>query len=348
MHSITLIFALAFGVAAITHHRLSPHTLNFTRLEDVQKLRGNIQNVTRKLQLLLGKDLRHSELVPPLRAFIKEAERVLSETKMDNAGTAMKKLQHTRAAMMELVSALGARQAVLMKETCDQKLSLLLGVLMSHKNDPPFQQFKILNATDFRDMDIAKVLLAKRDETKPLYMQAASYLDKQNTTAFRAKRDSHDLQSITVAFERRIEGIKVAQAEMRRDHQKRIIHLQNLLKDASTSDKHIIQRKMKHEQMHFQKWELVENDDLSTMQKVVLAIKNRNLKALQQARSALATSMKALQSNNVGFLVFMEMSHSLLGEDCPYCAAQCVDACHSAGMPYLTCLTRCADAGKSN
>jgi hypothetical protein len=33
-------------------------------------------------------------------------------------------------------------------------------------------------------------------------------------------------------------------------------------------------------------------------------------------------------------------------KDCPYCAAQCVDKCHSNGGSYVSCLSECADSGK--
>jgi len=44
--------------------------------------------------------------------------------------------------------------------------------------------------------------------------------------------------------------------------------------------------------------------------------------------------------------LFIQLAASITQRDCPYCVAQCVDKCHSAGKPYVQCLTDCADAGK--
>jgi len=44
--------------------------------------------------------------------------------------------------------------------------------------------------------------------------------------------------------------------------------------------------------------------------------------------------------------MFIQLADTYMVRDCPYCAAQCVDKCHTAGKPYVTCLTDCADAGK--
>jgi len=44
--------------------------------------------------------------------------------------------------------------------------------------------------------------------------------------------------------------------------------------------------------------------------------------------------------------MFLQLANTFMERDCPYCAAQCVDKCHTAGKPYVTCLTECADAGK--
>jgi len=44
--------------------------------------------------------------------------------------------------------------------------------------------------------------------------------------------------------------------------------------------------------------------------------------------------------------LFIQLANTIMDRDCPYCAAQCVDKCHTAGKPYVQCLTDCADAGK--
>jgi len=65
-----------------------------------------------------------------------------------------------------------------------------------------------------------------------------------------------------------------------------------------------------------------------------VATKKTEKKPLGKAASAAARTM------------FIQLTDSYMNRDCPYCAAQCVDKCHSAGKPYVQCMTDCADAGK--
>jgi hypothetical protein len=52
------------------------------------------------------------------------------------------------------------------------------------------------------------------------------------------------------------------------------------------------------------------------------------------------------QATKAAKAMFIQLAATYMNRDCPYCAAQCVDKCHTAGKPYVQCLTDCADAGK--
>jgi hypothetical protein len=58
------------------------------------------------------------------------------------------------------------------------------------------------------------------------------------------------------------------------------------------------------------------------------------------------TKRIAKAASSAAKTLFIQLAASITNRDCPYCVAQCVDKCHSAGKPYVQCLTDCADAGK--
>lgn len=59
------------------------------------------------------------------------------------------------------------------------------------------------------------------------------------------------------------------------------------------------------------------------------------------------TKRIAKAASSAAKTLFIQLAASITNRDCPYCVAQCVDKCHTAGNPYVQCLTNCADAGKS-
>merc|ERR1719215_1339486 len=85
---------------------------------------------------------------------------------------------------------------------------------------------------------------------------------------------------------------------------------------------------------------------LNMMEDVVAALKRGDVNALKKAQSALTASLNAMQKQTGNFLHLLHLGHRLAEQDCPYCAAQCIDKCHKAGSPYTQCLTDRADAGK--
>jgi hypothetical protein len=67
---------------------------------------------------------------------------------------------------------------------------------------------------------------------------------------------------------------------------------------------------------------------------------------LSKAQAALKASMKAMQAKTGNFLHLLQLGHRLQSRDCPFCVAQCLEKCHTAGSPYTQCLTSCANAGQ--
>merc|ERR1719311_152007 len=87
-------------------------------------------------------------------------------------------------------------------------------------------------------------------------------------------------------------------------------------------------------------------DALEKSEKEGEARHSKAMKALQKVQDAIKASLKQMQSQSGNFLHLLQLGHRVLRKDCPFCAAQCLDKCHSGGGSYASCLTQCADAGK--
>jgi len=104
----------------------------------------------------------------------------------------------------------------------------------------------------------------------------------------------------------------------------------------------------KQESRQYNKWHVQTVRDVHNLEKSVVGIKKGDVKAVENARAALVESMQAMQAQSGDFLHFLQTGDSLRRtKDCPYCAAQCLEKCHTAGKSYVTCMTvDCKDAGK--
>merc|ERR1719473_2222499 len=109
-------------------------------------------------------------------------------------------------------------------------------------------------------------------------------------------------------------------------------------KKASKKDKHTLELVKKRQERKYKKFAVVQHRDLDSMKSAVVALKKGDVKALEKVQEALKKSMQAMQSQNGGFLHLLQLGHAVMRRDCPFCAAQCVDKCHSAGKSYSQCL----------
>merc|ERR1740122_460452 len=107
-----------------------------------------------------------------------------------------------------------------------------------------------------------------------------------------------------------------------------------------------VQHMERAERRTYAKQLAVADSDIRNLKKAVDAVNKGDIRGLEQSQAALATSMKAMQAQSGGFLYLIQLAHRSAGLDCPYCAAQCIGKCHSAGGPYAACLSQCADAGQ--
>lgn len=100
--------------------------------------------------------------------------------------------------------------------------------------------------------------------------------------------------------------------------------------------------------------DLYEHHDATKPLAPQLAALMDNTKKPQEAKPVATESKKpedrtrriAKAASSAAKSLFIQLAASVTNRDCPYCVAQCVDKCHTAGKPYVQCLTDCADAGK--
>lgn len=324
--------------------------------KQVDELRARLQTLADGLSSMLTSKMGASKIGSGLETFVTELKQVLAETtSITDTKLAMEKLNTAKNSVGALTSELTGQQESLMKEQEAQYDSLLIGVLMSHQKDPMAKQLEILNNKDFAHLEVSKALVAKHNETAPLYQQAATYLDqhvgKAKEQSILAKATKHAAiearaETAANAFQKRVDSMQKVFDSREKQHKKRMRELSDGVHKAPKTSKHAMEAMLKREARTFKKWAATQKHDIDSMKAAVGAIRSGDVKALGIAKAALETSLKNLKSKNGGFLVLIQLGNELMERDCPYCAAQCVDSCHEEGKPYTTCLTQCADAGK--
>jgi len=322
---------------------------------DVVALHKQLDTIAGKLGTMLNaKDgaLLHAKVGPTMNVFLKELQSVLkatSDKKMAPAA-AMEKLQAAKAGFASLMGGLNNRQVELMKEDNAQRESLLLGVLMTKQKDPMDAQLAILKDDDFAELEVAKALVAKHNATTALYVQAAGYLDahpNRKSAPMRDAKPSNPLKPVQAMLEKRLYALQHELQVRERLHKKKALEFAAKLKVAKAHEQHVLKIRIKREDRDWLKWSVTRKSDIAAMSEAVEGVKKGDMKAVEKARKALEQSLKNMKAQTGGFLYLIQLGHTLMERDCPYCAAQCVDKCHQAGKPYVTCLSDCADAGKT-
>lgn len=116
-------------------------------------------------------------------------------------------------------------------------------------------------------------------------------------------------------------------------------------KDSATNDARKFLFIAKAEKRTFSKELAVDKLRIHAMQDAVDAVRSGNVEAVQAARIKIRRlEEEARQHRTNKFLVLLGIGQDSSSEDCPYCVAQCMEKCHTAGKSYVSCLTGCADA----
>jgi len=317
--------------------------------KDVDVERAKLQKMSTMLGGLLKNDaLSKSKVAPALKMFSHNLDSALNETKSMSKVDAIKKLEAVRASVSGLVGELTKTQEGLMKENFEQQESLLMGVLMTHQKDSREDQMAILKNPEFQGLDVSKALMKSNDTKTPLYILAAQYLDaNKNASGVIAKVADHAsrIQATADSLDKRVASLEKERDAKELRHKSKMDEMTKLASKGGKEAK-IGKAAMKREERNFKKWAASQNHDIQSMKEASAAVRSGDTKALNHAMKSLQASLDALKNKNSGIVVFLQQANSALEQDCPYCAAQCVEKCHNGGNPYTTCLTQCADAGK--
>jgi len=318
-----------------------------TPQDDAQTLEalGKGLKTIHNLRALFAKDKKHG----PADGSEKFANGALSEelsnkdsqvwstidTMIGATQTAMKSIQgkskSERAQVMKsLEDSLDNHAKVLSNVTDDvskkqmrQDEEYLLGLLLLHQNN--WNMEKQLNATkQFKhNSPVLQKLFDHHDSSKPLAPQLAAMMDVNNKAGV-AKVEKNTAEMSAAAVKLAAATLKNApvRARLAKEEQK-----EKAAKAAAATAK--VQQEAAKAAPALAKVE--PKAAKAAPAKVEKVVKKKNL---GKAASAAARTL------------FIQLANTVLNRDCPYCAAQCVDKCHTAGKPYVTCLTDCADAGK--
>lgn len=318
--------------------------------KDVDTERVKLGKMSTMLSSMLSnKALSNSKVAPSLKLFASNLDTILNMTKTMKPVDAMKKLSDARAGVKGLLSDMTKTQESLMKDDFQSRESLLMGVLMTHQKDAIDAQKNILQADEFKGLDVSKALLQSNDTAKPLYVQAATYLDSHKNAggemAHTSASHAAHAEALAASLERRVSTLVTELNTKQSHHAKKMAELQALVSKGG-KEVNILKATIKREEHRFKKWAALQQHDIDTMKTAADAVRKGDVKALDRARSALQASLNSLKDKNGGMMVFLQQGNTLFEQDCPYCAAQCVEKCHNKGEPYTACLGECADAGK--
>jgi len=271
---------------------------------------------------------------------------------------ALKELQDANAAVKQMAKDMASEQAKLMHEGEEQEQSLLLGVLMQRQKEPMSKQLEVATSPEFAKLPVVIAILAAKDMKTPLFKQVATYLDAHAPPKVvepqipdkltKGKDGKPDVTPIVLALESRLHKMEDGEERMEEHHQTEMTALNKMVVDKKNSTRavHQIQRIQKRDNRDFQKQSAMAKHDIQSLKAAIESVKKGDMAGLAKAQAALTASMKAAQARSGKFLVLIELMHRTEALDCPFCVAQCVDKCHNAGKPYVTCLTDCADSGK--
>jgi len=326
---------------------------------EVAALRAKLEKVAAGLTTMLDPKgpLAHSKVAATMRTFSVELNKVLQETKdVSEPRKALQRLQQAQQSVQVLVRDITKQQVQLMKQGDQQEESLLLGVLLTRQHEAMAKQMEVLKSEEFRHLPVVVAVLAANNTATPLYQQVGAYLDAHSSGASAVVpkpskvAGKPDVSGIVTALEARLTKLEAAESRrdvLHRDQMKKMEEaaIEQDKKKASTLA-HRIRLLKRSEDRKFAKEAALGRKDVMSLKEAVTAIKTGDVKALQKAQSALQGLLKVMEAQSGGFLVLIQLTHRAEGLDCPYCAAQCVEKCHTAGKPYSACLADCADAGK--
>jgi len=344
------VLAVMFTGTPAQTHATSATSKNVTA-SDVAKLHQKMEVLAGSLEgLVQGHgSLASTKVSPVLRSFVAELRATLNATASPkDVPAAMQQLRNAQVGIADVTKALSAQQESLMHEDAAEETNLLLGILMTRKGEPMKKQIEVLESADFKGLPVSEALIAKHNDSTPLFQQVAEYMDLHGV-AGHASGLSLKVQKLakTVAFfTQQEEALERQEQVMQRLHERKIAELDELIKKSSNATAHSLLVEKKHADREFKKRSLVHQQQIKLMKDIISALKRGDDKALKTAKLALQKQLQALQARSGDFLHLLQLGHRLASRDCPFCVAQCIGKCHDGGKSYAQCMPGCAEAGQ--
>jgi len=327
---------------------------------EVEQLRAKLTKISGGFSKVLNGPTGKTHVGFMMAKVEAEVQHALQETAQPkDIKSALKRLQDANGAIKQLSADMANEQTRLMHEGQEQEESLLLGILMQRQKQPMNQQLEVVNAPEFAKLPCVIATLAAKDTKTPLFKQIATYLDAHAPKSKEAKEEilpdklkkgkdgKPDVTPIVLALEARLHKMEESEKLMEDHHQESDYRMDQAIEEKKNNTRLVRQiKKMKRrDDREFAKQAAMAKHDAKSLKSAIEAVKKGDMAGLQKAQNALDASMKAAQAATRPRIYLIQLMQRTEGQDCPFCVAQCVDKCHTAGKPYVTCLTDCADAG---
>lgn len=294
-------------------------------------------------KLLHDTKFANGKLAPVLKLFDQSLESVLNETQFMKPTDAMKKLLVAKGGAAQLVSDFGKQQEDLMREDSEQRESLLMGVLVAHKQAPMSEQMEYLRSNEFIGLDVAKALMEFHDESIPLFEQVAKYLDLHKHAGGSPNKNNvvHDRDFLANSLDKRVKDLERDMEHRAAVQRESIEHVNELVKTVNNQARAVIRQK----QRMYEKDMSQSKHDIALLKEAAASIRRGDVKTARRVGDALKKSLEALKSSRGSMIYFLQKSSVVLEKDCPYCVAQCLEACHNEDKSYIQCLAKCDGIG---
>jgi len=352
---LSLVMAPAAMASFLREVPVKPHSDEV----EVQQLRAKLTKVSGGFSKLLSGATGKTHVGAMMAKVEVEVQQVLKETeKPKDMKQALSRLQEANGAIKQLSVDMADEQNQLTREGDEQQESLILGILMQRQTKPMSEQLAVANDPQFAKLPCVVAVLAAKDTKTPLFKQIASYLDAhapkkpaevQIPDKLKAGKDGKpDVTPIVLALEARVHKMEDSEMRMEEHHRDANAALDRaaLEKKNNTRLAKQITHMKKKDDRDFAKQAAMSKHDIVALKSAIESVKKGDMAGLAKAQNALDMSMKAAQARSGKYLYFIQLMQRTEGQDCPFCVAQCVGKCHTAGKPYVTCMTDCADSGK--
>eukprot|EP00429_Kryptoperidinium_foliaceum_P096055 CAMPEP_0176235150 /NCGR_PEP_ID=MMETSP0121_2-20121125/26688_1 /TAXON_ID=160619 /ORGANISM="Kryptoperidinium foliaceum, Strain CCMP 1326" /LENGTH=395 /DNA_ID=CAMNT_0017574559 /DNA_START=78 /DNA_END=1262 /DNA_ORIENTATION=+ len=336
MKFLVLILSAARASALIVSRGSPPSNVTAAT---VAALHTKMEGVAAALEKMVGDggqgSLSHAKVAPELRAFVNELKLTLHETESPkDPKAAFARLRAAQASMKDLTAALTAHQEELMHEGDAEEESLMLGVLMTRRGAPRDKQLEVIRSAEFRELAVSKALLAANDTSRPLFEQAAAYLDQHSSKTKAPSATAVDdktgtLQKTMRYFSKRLDILEKEDERLKKTHEAAQAKFADMIKKSPADKARKMELVMKHSEHEFQEHMQKNQQQAKLLKDIVAALGRGDVEALKKAQAAMQKSLQTMKQQTGNFLHLLQLGHRLSSADCPYCAAQCIDKCQA-------------------